>query len=98
MNIQIKRKTSINEVLKGLSKVVVAKGERYYFLPFWFKESGIFNLLATGLDDLPVELLEALNKERESIIQKQQQNDTTTTGSTPELNGGNIQEDTTEQG
>lgn len=99
MNVLVKRKTSINDSLKQMGKLVVTSNEtKYYFLPFWFKDAGTHSLIAVGLDNLPIELLEILNKQRESIIQKQQQNDTNTTGGVLQADDRAHAEDNVQQG
>ena len=40
------------------------KGEKYFFLPFWFEKFGVDSYRLHSLGNLPAELLEHLNKER----------------------------------
>ena len=60
---------SLREFLKENSSIIInSKGEKYYYMPYWFQEiddTGNFNIY--HLDNLPEELKRLIKEMREDL-------------------------------
>ena len=55
----------------GATKAVTQKG-KFYFLPYWFKESGTYDLEVVPFEQLPEEIKQELLKQRNNENNGQQ--------------------------
>jgi len=63
--ILIKKKLRLGEAVKLYSNIVDTGGKKYYFMPCYFTEAGMFDLEVVPLDNPPQDLIDYLNKRRE---------------------------------
>ena len=67
----IKKKEKLFDALKMVANRVDTEDDIYYFMPCYFKASGLFNLEVVPLDNPPQDLIDYLNKRREGEQQQQ---------------------------
>lgn len=60
--VKIKKSETVENLLNN-GTVVVTKGKKYFFSPFWFEEDGD-EFIAHQLGSLPKDLLESISIER----------------------------------
>jgi hypothetical protein len=60
----IKKKTRLEEVLSLVATKAETASGTYYYIPFWFKQAGEFNVEVVEVDNIPEDLKEFLTKQR----------------------------------
>ena len=68
----VKKKTTFFEALRiyGM-KATVSNGQIYYFIPFWFKSAGNFDLEMIPFEKLPQEIKDELQRQKNENNSKQ---------------------------
>lgn len=78
----IKKKHSLYDAVKRVGTKAITRKGTFYFLPFWFKENGTYNMEVVPFNELPEEIKQELLKARNNANNGQQDTGTTDTGGT----------------
>ena len=78
----IKKKHSLYDAVKRIGTKATTDKGTYYFLPYWFKESGTHDLEVVPFNELPEEIKEQLLKARNDANNGEQTYSETDPGTT----------------
>lgn len=63
-NVIIKSKTRFIEAMGKMATKATTKEGDYYFIPYWFKKKGQYDIEVVEVENIPDDLKEFLQKER----------------------------------
>lgn len=68
----VKKKVGIFDAVKQVAMKATTPKGTYYFMPFWFKECGTFDLEVLSHHQIPQEIKDEIQKQRNNANNEQQ--------------------------